>query len=317
VNPRPARFAAGTLLTGAFLLLIALAVAGDTGPSLAATMVVGALATAAFFNAAFAGSTFFSLALTNSIAIYMSVFVFLSESNFRGVSSAAQHAGFVLPLAGFVLGAWLRRDAIRLIVTERRVRSASELRRSAGWLLPAAGLCALTFAFPVLDPSARAVDFAFTGAMLAVAILVLASAQRVAIFLIDAGLLFEEFFERLGRLVMPVYAFLTFYSLIVVAFAAVYRIVDRVIPGPHFRLLGEDRALAFSDAIYFSVVTLSTVGYGDILPLSEPVKLIALVEVIFGVTLLLVGFSEIMSYSREVEARRRGEARNGEGGRDA
>jgi hypothetical protein len=38
---------------------------------------------------------------------------------------------------------------------------------------------------------------------------------------------------------------------------------------------------------------------------SEPVKMIALIEVIFGVTLLLVGFSEIMSYSREVAARRR------------
>ncbi len=42
-----------------------------------------------------------------------------------------------------------------------------------------------------------------------------------------------------------VYAFLTFYSLIVVAFAAVYKIVDRVVPGPHFRILGDDRAVAF------------------------------------------------------------------------
>jgi voltage-gated potassium channel len=164
----------------------------------------------------------------------------------------------------------------------------------------------LTFAIPALHPGARTLDLAFTLSMAFVAVLVLATAKNVAIFLIDAGLLFEEFFERLERLVMPVYAFLTFYSLIVVAFAAIYKIVDRAVPGPHFRILGEDRAVAFSDAIYFSVVTLSTVGYGDILPVSEPVKMIALIEVIFGVTLLLVGFSEIMSYSREVAARRRG-----------
>ncbi len=310
---RRGNFAFGIAATGTLLLLIAFAVSGDVGVSLAATMVGSALAAVAFFNVLFPGSMFFSLALTNSIAIYVSVFIFLSDSNFRGVSASVQHAGFLLPLAGFILGAYFRREAIRGIVTEQRVRSADDLRQSAWWLVPTAGVCALTFAIPALDPSAQAVDIAFTVAMLAVAVLILATAQNVAIFLIDAGLLFEEFFKRLERLILPVYAFLTFYSLIVVAFASVYKIVDRAVPGPHFRILGDDRAIGFPDAIYFSVVTLSTVGYGDILPISEPIKLIALVEVIFGVTLLLVGLSEIMSYSREVQARRRGEAQGKDG----
>ncbi len=296
----------GISATGALFLLIAVAVADDVGTSLAVTMVGTALVSVFFFNMLFPGSIFFSLALTNSIAIYVSIFVFLSESNFRGVSHAAQHAGFLLPIVGFMLGTFLRRDAIRDIVTEQRIRSAADLRHSAWWLAPTAGVCALTFAIPVLDPGGRTIDVAFVLAMAVVSALVLATAKNVAIFLIDAGLLFEEFFQRIERLVIPVYAFLTFYSLIVVAFAAVYKIVDRVVPGPHFRILGDDRAVAFSDAMYFSVVTLSTVGYGDILPVSEPIRMIALIEVIFGVTLLLVGFSEIMSYSREVEARRRG-----------
>ena len=59
-------------------------------------------------------------------------------------------------------------------------------------------------------------------------------------------------------------------------------------------------------SLFHTVITLSTVGYGDVLPITGAVRLIAVIEVIFGVTLLLVGFSEIMSYSREVEARRRG-----------
>jgi voltage-gated potassium channel len=305
MNMRKGGMKLGIAATGTLFLLIAIAVSGDVGNSLAATMVGSALVSVVFFNALFPGSIFFSLALTNSIAIYVCIFVFLSDSNFRGVSHLAQHAGFLLPIAGFVFGAFLKRDAIREIVTERRIRSVSELRRSAWWLAPTTGICVLTFAIPALDPGGRTLDLAFTVSMAFVAVLVLATAKNVAIFLIDAGLLFEEFFERLERLVMPVYAFLTFYSLIVVAFAAIYKIVDRAVPGPHFRILGEDRAVAFSDAIYFSVVTLSTVGYGDILPVSEPVKMIALIEVIFGVTLLLVGFSEIMSYSREVAARRR------------
>lgn len=295
----------GVVATGSLFLLIAVAVAGDVGASLAITMVGTALAAVVFFNALFPGSIFFSLALTNSIAIYVSIFVFLSESNFRGVSHLSQHVGFLLPIIGFIVGAFLKRAEIRGIVTEQRVRSAAELRRSAWWLAPTAGICVLTFAIPAIDPDGRTVDLVFTLSMAFVGVLVLATAKNVAIFLIDAGLLFEEFFQRLERLVLAVYAFLTFYSLIVVAFAAIYKIVDRAVPGPHFRILGDDRAIAFSDAIYFSVVTLSTVGYGDILPVSEPVRMIALVEVIFGVTLLLVGFSEIMSYSREIEARRR------------
>jgi voltage-gated potassium channel len=271
---------------------------------MAATMVGAALACVMFFQRLFPGSAFFSLALANSIAVYVAVFVFLSDSNFRGVSSSVQHAGFLLPLAAFVAGAYLRRAAIRLIVTERRVRSAAGFLRSSRWLVPAAVLSALTFLLPGLDPSGRAVDTTFLVAMSTMSLVVLAATQQIAIFLIDAGLLFEEFFGRLRRLVLPVYAFLTFYSLIVVAFAAIYKIVDRFVPGPHFKLLGENVSVSFSDAIYFSVVTLSTVGYGDVLPVSEPIRLIALVEVVFGITLLLVGFSEIMSYSREMQSRR-------------
>lgn len=293
----------GVAGTSFLLLLIAVAVSGDVGVPLAATMVASALVCVLFFQRLFPGSAFFSLALANSIAVYVSVFVFLSDSNFRGVSPTIQHVGFLLPLVSFVVGAHLRRESIRVIVTQRRVRSAADFRRSSSWLFPTAVLSGLTFLLPGLDPSDRMIDWSFLVAMTAMALFVFAATQQVAIFLIDAGLLFEEFFARLERLILPVYAFLTFYSLIVVAFAAIYKIVDRFVPGPHFKLLGEDVPVSFSDAIYFSVVTLSTVGYGDVLPVSEPIRLIALVEVVFGITLLLVGFSEIMSYSREVQAK--------------
>jgi voltage-gated potassium channel len=301
----------GVAGTSALLLLIAVAVAGDVGIPLAATMVGSAFVCVVFFQRLFPGSAFFSLALANSIAAYVSVFVFLSDSNFRGVSTTIQHAGFLLPLVSFVAGAYARRESIRVIVTQQRVRSAADFRRSSSWLVPTAILSGLTFLLPGLDPSDRMVDWTFLAAMTAMSLFVIAATQQVAIFLIDAGLLFEEFFARLERLILPVYAFLTFYSLIVVAFAAIYKIVDRFVPGPHFKMLGENARVSFSDAIYFSVVTLSTVGYGDVLPVSEPIRLIALVEVVFGITLLLVGFSEIMSYSREIQARS-GEGKGGE-----
>ena len=45
-------------------------------------------------------------------------------------------------------------------------------------------------------------------------------------------------------------------------------------------------------------------GYGDVLPVSDAVRVVASLQVVFGVTLLLVGLSEIMTYSRDLHARR-------------
>lgn len=298
------RHGAGIVFTAVLLLLIGAAVEGGTGLDFTLTMYGTALGAFAYFALLFPGSLFFSLALANSIAIYVSIFVFFSESNFRGVSDLAQDVGFVLPLAAFMAGTWARREAIRSVVRAQRVGSSAEFRRVTFWLLPVASVGALSFLLPNMEIARAHVDVAMLAAMGAIAIVVFATARDVAVFLIDAGLLFEEFFERLERLILPVYAFLTFYSLFVVAFAAVYKLVDDRAGGPHFRILGEDRAIGYADALYFSVVTLSTVGYGDVLPVSDLVRLIASIQVVFGVTLLLVGLSEIMSYGRDLHARR-------------
>jgi len=41
-------------------------------------------------------------------------------------------------------------------------------------------------------------------------------------------------------------------------------------------------------------VTLATVGYGDILPVDDGVRILAAIEMLVGQLLLLFGFSEIM-----------------------
>jgi voltage-gated potassium channel len=52
--------------------------------------------------------------------------------------------------------------------------------------------------------------------------------------------------------------------------------------------------LSFSEAMYFSVITLATVGYGDITPAAPLVRALAMLEVVAGLLLLLFGFAEIM-----------------------
>ena len=135
--------------------------------------------------------------------------------------------------------------------------------------------------------------------MLLIGLIVLAVSRNVAIFLVDAGLLFEEFFHRMSRLAVPAFAFLTFYSLLVVVFASLYCILSQYSPDLHFRVANVGRTLTYSEAIHLSITTISTVGYGDIVPASNAARVLTTIEVICGVLLLLFGVSELLEYTRE------------------
>jgi voltage-gated potassium channel len=57
--------------------------------------------------------------------------------------------------------------------------------------------------------------------------------------------------------------------------------------------------ISFPDALYFSLVTLSTVGYGDLAPVGPLARLLSGMEVVAGLLLLLFWFSEIMRSARD------------------
>ncbi len=59
------------------------------------------------------------------------------------------------------------------------------------------------------------------------------------------------------------------------------------------------RPLSYSEAIHLSIATISTVGYGDIVPASNAARVLTSIEVICGVLLLLFGVSELLEYTRE------------------
>jgi voltage-gated potassium channel len=98
---------------------------------------------------------------------------------------------------------------------------------------------------------------------------------------------------------VPAFAFLTLYSILVIVFACLYRLVDVASAESYFRIGDEVRDITFPEALYFSVSTLSTVGYGDIAPLGNLMRLIAVFEVVAGVLLFMFGVSELLTYSRE------------------
>ena len=104
----------------------------------------------------------------------------------------------------------------------------------------------------------------------------------VVLLLMDIAIVFEGVGRRLNRLLMPVMAFLSLYCLLVVAFGCLYRIVDLHAEQPQFLVHGASAPIAFNEALYFSVITLSTLGYGDIVPLGALVRALAAMQVVMG-----------------------------------
>ena len=88
------------------------------------------------------------------------------------------------------------------------------------------------------------------------------------------------------------------YLLLGATWAALYGVMETVHPGS-FQLGGHltDRE---SDFLYFSLVTLSTIGYGDIVPLTAETRILAALEGVTGVLYIAITVAILVSsYRRE------------------
>jgi voltage-gated potassium channel len=290
----------------AFVFLVAAATAGIGSPLFFAILVSGGAAIAAI-HAMFPVGQLFSIAFANLIAVYVVIFSLFVEKIFSGIDPAILGIGFSLPLIAFAAGCWLRRDQVRAVVIHPALRSERRIFAAFLWLVPIFAIGAAVVLLGQVASQLAGTNFVFLGAMTAIGLVVLGVSRDVAIFLVDAGLLFEEFFGRIARLVIPAFAFLTFYSLLIILFASAYHILSVYLPGAHFYVDGSPRTLTFSESIYFSIVSIATVGYGDIVPHSSLARLLASVEVICGFMLLLFGVSELLEYMREHRRKREAE----------
>ena len=112
--------------------------------------------------------------------------------------------------------------------------------------------------------------------------------------LVDIAVIFRDVTRRLSRLAVPIAAYSSLWALLTVVFGCLYRIADGLSSAPLFHGAGGPIRIDFSDAMHFSVVTLSTVGYGDILPSDDGIRLLASIQMLAAQLLLLFGFIEIM-----------------------
>lgn len=306
------RFSWSFAATAGLLGVIAALLGGAEG-YLAVTVVGAVIFVVASFHYFLHSSRAFDLALANLIGIYACIFLFFAQSSFEQVGVKALSLGFLMPLGAFFVGSLRGRHQIRRVAVPESLPTQRNFARILVWLLPVGAIGVLTLFLPQGAGAYEVQLAALLGAMLAISIIVLVVSRDVAVFLLDTGLLFEEFFVRISGLVVPAFAFLTFYSLLIILFASFYSIADHLTRAPNFRIDGTVRALNFPEALYFSLTTLSTVGYGDISPASNPARLLTAVEIVCGILLLLFGFNEIFSFAREHASRRH----ERDGGKDA
>jgi voltage-gated potassium channel len=257
-----------------------------------------------FFYLLFPGGAHFGMTVANFLAIYACMFEFFRDANFSAASRGFALGAVALPVIGFLAACIYRRRQVFSIVHARRIRELEHLPRISGWLFGVLGVGAASFALPRmgLDPVQQGI--ALLAAMALVTVFVVLSVRDVILVMMDVAMVFEGVAARLDRLVRPLMAFLTFYGLLVVVFACLYRIADLSSPVPQFTLHAEPARITFVDSLYYSVATITTLGFGDFTPAALLVRAITAVEVVAGVLMLLFGFSEIMR-SASGEAPRR------------
>jgi voltage-gated potassium channel len=84
------------------------------------------------------------------------------------------------------------------------------------------------------------------------------------------------------------------YLLLAVLWASAYALVSRLVPGA-FSGVPAGSLLQGVDVLYFSVITLTTVGYGDIAPVSGVARMLAMMEAVTGTLYVAVLVARLVS----------------------
>lgn len=83
------------------------------------------------------------------------------------------------------------------------------------------------------------------------------------------------------------------YLTIGTAYASIYTLVELVVPGSYISVTGE--ALNWPTFLYYSYVTLTTVGYGDIIPTTYSAQAFAAFEAVVGVLFTVILMARLVS----------------------
>ncbi|MBP0464790.1 two pore domain potassium channel family protein [Roseomonas sp. PWR1] len=236
------------------------------------------------------------------LAVYACLFAVMGRAAFPLAPDLARAVAFLLPVVTFLAAVWWRRRSLRLVAEQEHPFDLGHLPRMARWLIPVWAVGAFSLALPVNRLPMLEQGTAIIAAMGVIALVVAASVRGVVLLLTDMALITEELAGRAARILVPIVAFLAMYAMLVVVFACFYRIAQGLSLEPLFHGPQGPVPLPFPDALYFSLITQATVGYGDLTPHDDGIRLLASIQVIAGQVLLLFGFAEIMRTRRALGA---------------
>jgi len=293
--PRGFLAAEGTAL--ALMLLVAGGVA-DEGFVFSAFAVCGVGAAVGVLYLLFPQGPQFALNAANGLAMYTCLFAVVGRSAFPDAADWARIAAFLLPIVAFVGACWVRRRALRPWIGAAHAPDLAHLPRFAGWLAAMGAVAVLSLSLPFSRAAPGAQTAALLAAMALVSAISAGAVGEVVRLLADIAAIFREVTGRLARLAVPVAAYCSLWAMLTVVFGCLYRIADGLSRAPLFHGTEGPLRIAFPGALHFSAVTLSTVGYGDIQPTDDGIRLLATVQALLGQLLLLFGFYEIMRGSQ-------------------
>ncbi len=100
--------------------------------------------------------------------------------------------------------------------------------------------------------------------------------------------------------VNTVLAALSIYLLIGATFVPVYGLIETVQPGSFVGGASPGEGVVWQQLIYYSYVTLNTVGYGDVQPINAWARSLSTLEAVVGVLYLAVAIARLVSlYGRD------------------
>ncbi len=108
--------------------------------------------------------------------------------------------------------------------------------------------------------------------------------------------LYKQFFPYLSVMKDAAIAFAVGYLFIGILFALFYACDWRFNNGNTLKLPDNQSTATFFDFVYFSFITIATVGYGDALPISTVSRTLVIIEVIIGIGWITIVFAAVTAY---------------------
>jgi hypothetical protein len=236
----------------------------------------------------------FALGLANGLAIYVCLFVVIGRAAFPGAPDWSRSVGFLLPVLAFVMACVVQRRELEAAASAEHGAELRHFPRILRWMVQMSVIGALSLSLPINRAEAGWQATLLLAAMAVLAVLTASSVRPIIRLLVDVSAIMRQVGRRVQVLAVPIATYVSLFALLAVAFGCVYRIAAGFSERHIFILRGQPTEISFSDALHFSIVTLSTVGYGDIQPMDDGIRLLAAIQMILGQLLLLFGFAEIM-----------------------